>query len=346
VSPVFWLALLLGYLMGAGGAMVLLPPEVIGPLHGALALTTVVVVVCVVFMLARHYRRIDRSLVTLPPTDPWSPGGGRRVAGAAPVSRRRESTEALRPARRWETTEAGCAVQWPVATRAGLPATLAADEVRQALLEERVRIAIRPLEATPSRQIAFHHAAARLCDVGGRPFTPERYRPTLARCGLLGVMDRTVVVHAARVLSRAVGGAELLLVCGLEAGSLSEAALAAQLEQLADDMPQLLRHMVLELHRQQLDRPSVRLMERLHDFGMGFCLHRLSLRGFRPETLVERGFDYVRIAHGDQGRDATDSVDAVAAAGLTVLRSGDEPASLLTPGASLSNLHEEVPSAA
>lgn len=346
MSPVFWLALLLGYLVGAGAAMVLLPPEVISPLYGPLALTTVVIVIGVMLMVARHYRRLDRPLVTAPPTGPRPPRGGRRVAGARPAQPRPESPEEQEhPARRRETTEASTAARWPIATRGEPPATLSADEVRQALLEERVRVAIRPLEATPSDPSAFHHAVARLCDVGGRPFTPERYRPTLARCGLLGVMDRTVIVHAARVLSRATGERQVKLVCGLEAASLSEAALAAALEQLADDVPELLSHLVLELDRQRPDRPGMRLMERLRALGAGFCLHRLTLQGLHAGAVAERGFDHVRVASGRGGCDPA-AIEVLASAGLTVLRSGSEPAILVTPGGGLPTFGDQVASAA
>jgi hypothetical protein len=339
--PVFWLALLFGYLVGAGGAVLFLPSELIEPLYGGLAATTVVVVVVAALAIRRHQRRQShrpQDPASSPLPRPTPPGGG-HAPGNQPLA------PSARPPRTRPTLGSGASTRsasaWPVPTAVAPAATLGVEELRQALFEGRVRIEMRSLTSLPGRRGSFHHASARLCDVHGRPLPARRYRPTLTRCGLLGVFDRLVVVHARQALARAEASrpdgpaaAGLRLVCAIHAGSLEEPSLMAELEQMAVEDRPLLSQIVLELDRRRLDGATRERIGRLRRLGIRFCLHRLD-----PDcrAAIGRGFDFIRIemaparlAVVDAERDL--ALATLTAAGLTVLVDGGEPAGLVEIG--------------
>ena len=97
MPSLFWLALLLGYLIGVAAAVLLLPAPLIEPLYGPLVLTTVVVLggFGVLMQLRRMRGRARRA--DAPPRHEPPPGdrsvvtdrdGARRRGGGGRVHRR------------------------------------------------------------------------------------------------------------------------------------------------------------------------------------------------------------------------------------------------------------------
>jgi EAL domain-containing protein (putative c-di-GMP-specific phosphodiesterase class I) len=86
MAPIVWLALLLGYFAGLGGAFLLLPGPVIEPLYGVLGLVTLLVVVTTaILMVAAGRRAVGRSAEpghAAPGHDP-GPGAGAPPEGEA-----------------------------------------------------------------------------------------------------------------------------------------------------------------------------------------------------------------------------------------------------------------------
>ncbi len=196
MPTLFWLALLLGYLAGVGGAILILPAPLLQPMYGPLSVTTALVVGVAGFLLrSRHHQRRAEGLEpgTTTPDDPAPAGEATTHTSAAGPLWRRVAASARR-ALGSDRPEGS----WPLLVRLEPPGVLGPSELRLALDEGRLDALLRPLTNLAVPEATVQHAVARLRSAEGTPLPPARYRSTAARCGLLGLIDRLLIRQCAR----------------------------------------------------------------------------------------------------------------------------------------------------
>ena len=116
------------------------------------------------------------------------------------------------------------------------PGVIGPSELRQILYEGRVGARLRPLADPAAPQAALYHALPRLRAADGSQLEPARYRTTAARCGLLGVIDRLLLLRCAEMLrATRAEGREALVLCTVAAASLTDPGFVAEVEQQLRD---------------------------------------------------------------------------------------------------------------
>jgi hypothetical protein len=333
MPSLFWLALLLGYLVGVGGAIALLPAPLIEPVYGPLALTTALVVsVAGALWRSHHRQRRARGL------QPGAPPPEVRATAALTT----EPSPAARPMRPRAAPDAGGELKperpkgnWPLLLRLESPDVLGPSELRRTLYDGRVDALLRPLINLAEPDAPVQHAVARLCAADGTPLPPARYQSTAARCGLLGLIDRLLVTHCAKALLGAAGeGRELAIVCEIAAESLTDPGFVTELGDVTVETPQLAPRLILALDRTRLDPLAERALGRLRTSGLRVCLKRIGPPPLDAAGLAARGFGLVmleasRFAHAAGDREVEPALVGMqrrlAAAGLELLVGQAEP---------------------
>jgi hypothetical protein len=268
VPILFWLALLLGYLSGVAAAVLFLPASLIEPLYGPLVLTTVVALAAFGAML--QLRRLRGPAAPTP------------AAEIDPVD------EAGRPDDRW-----------PMVVRLEPPGAIGPSELRQILYAGRVDARLRPLACLAQPDAALYHALPRLRAPDDSCLEPARYCSTAARCGLLGVIDRLLLLRCVGILrATRKEGREIAVMCTIAAESLTDPGFAGEIEQQLSDDPQLAESLVLTLDRTVRDGPSVAALARFRRRGVRACLRRIGPPPVDAAELSESGFDFVLLEAG------------------------------------------------
>jgi hypothetical protein len=280
VPTLFWLALLLGYLTGVAAAVTFLPGPLIEPLYGPLVLTTVVVLAAFGVLLRLRQARRRAATTGAPPQQEASPGGRSDSAGA-------ETGESDTPAA--EVDPKGRASRsddrWPMVVRLEPPGVIGPSELRQILYAGRVDARLRPLASLAQPDAPLYHALPRLRTPDDSCLEPTRYCSTAARCGLLGVIDRLLLLRCVGMLRAArTEGREAVVFCTIAADSLTD-------PKLADSLALALDHTVR-------DGPSVAALDRLRRRGVRFCLRRIGPPPVEAAELRRSGFDFVLLEAG------------------------------------------------
>ena len=286
MPTLFWLALLLGYLTGVAAAVLLLPSRLIEPLYGPLALTTVVVIAAFVALL--RLRRVRQA------GDPGSAAATHHPPGARHLRGRAEEADepdagALPPDERERAEDE----RWPLMVRLEAPGVIGPSELRQTLYQGLVDLRLRPIASLAQPQAALYYALPRLRSVDDQPLEPASYRTTAARAGLLGTIDRLLLLRCVDMLRAARAEREVTVLCGIAAASLNDPGFIAELEQQLSDDPALAASLVLTLDHALRDRPSVVAATGLRARGVRFCLRRLGPPQLDPAALRAAGFAFV-----------------------------------------------------
>lgn len=278
----FWLALLLGYLAGAAGAVLFLPGPLVEPLYAGIAVAT----------LAMGGAVFTLVLATRGGASPAAFG---EVAGAA---------TALVDGSRAAAGEEGVEDEaWPEGAQAptrliaiAADDRISAAELREILYHRGVDAFVRPVVGLPRPETQSYHAVARLRTGRGEHLEPARYRATAARCGLLGLIDRLLVAGCAQALRAAQdAGHDQRIFCPISPDSLNDAGFVAEIGGLLREEPEVARRLIIELEQIRLHRPARETLAALVGQGLQLCLRRLSLDGLDLATLAEYGFAFVRI---------------------------------------------------
>jgi cyclic-di-GMP phosphodiesterase TipF (flagellum assembly factor) len=287
MPSLFWLALLLGYLTGVAAAVLLLPAPLIEPLYGPLALTTVVVTAAFGALLQlRRVRQNGASARTAAPQQP-APGARRRRAltdeaagpdagGLSPDERARAEDE-----------------RWPLMVRLEAPGVIGPGELRQILYQGLVDLRLRGVASLAQPEAALYYASPRLRSVDGQPLEPASYRTTAARAGLLGTIDRLLLLRCVDMLRAARAERAVTVLCGIAAASLNDPGFVAELEQQLSDDPALAASLVLSLDQMPCDRPGVLAAHALQARGLRFGLRRLGPPQLDPAALRAAGIAFV-----------------------------------------------------
>jgi hypothetical protein len=293
MPSLFWLALLLGYLTGVAAAVLLLPAPLIEPLYGPLVLTTVVVLAAFgALMQLRRMRRRARRTAATPRHEP-PPGDHSLVANRQVSAGESAENGSADPDREFDD-------HWPLVLRFEPPGVIGPSELRQILYEGRVGARLGRLTDPAAPEAALYHALPHLRAADGSQLEPARYRTTAGRCGLLGVVDRLLLLRCAEMLrATRAEGREALVLCAVAAASLTDPAFVAEIEQQLSDHPALPDDLVLALDHAVHDAPSVAAFGRLRERGLRFCLRRVG----PPPTdaaaeLANSGFHFVLLEGG------------------------------------------------
>jgi EAL domain-containing protein (putative c-di-GMP-specific phosphodiesterase class I) len=305
MPTLFWLALLLGYLTGVAAAVLLLPAPLIAPLYGPLALATVVVLAGFGLLLQLRRVRGRGTPTSRPPRHGPSPGD-RRAGAAGEPEPQAPPAEDGPPAGDHDPDD-----RWPLMVRLEAPGVIGPAELRQILYEGRVDARLRPVANPAAPQAVLYLALPCLRAVDDRELEAGRYRTTAARSGLLGLIDRLLLLRCAEMLRAGrAEGREMLVLCGIAAASLSDPAFLGEVEQQLSDDSKLADALVLALDHAVRDSASATALARLRRRGMRFCLRRV---GPSPSDAVElrrSGFEFVLLEAGRFALDAESASDA------------------------------------
>jgi EAL domain len=290
MPTLFWLALLLGYLTGVAAAVLLLPAPLIAPLYGPLALATVVVLAAFGLLLQLRRARGRGTPSARPPRQGPSPGERRAAGGGEPEPQ-------APPAEHGPSAgDHDADDRWPLMVRLEAPGVIGPAELRQILYEGRVDARLRPVANPAAPQAVLYLALPCLRAVDDRELEAGRYRTTAARSGLLGLVDRLLLLRCAEMLRAGrAEGREMLVLCGVAAASLTDPAFLGEVEQQLSDDPKLADALVLALDHAVGDSASATALARLRRRGMRFCLRRVGPPPGDPVELRRSGFEFVLI---------------------------------------------------
>jgi hypothetical protein len=286
MPSLFWLALLLGYLTGVAAAVLLLPARLIAPLHGPLALTTVVLTAA--FCALLQLRRVRQNGASGRKAAPQPVPGARRRRDAAIEAEGLGAGE-LPPNDQERVDDE----RWPLMVRLEAPGVIGPGELRQILYQGLVDLRLRRVASLAEPQAALYYVLPRLRAVGGQPLAPASYRTTAARAGLLGTIDRLLLLRCVDLLRSARAERPVTVLCGVAAASLNDPGFIAELEQQLSDDPALAASLVLTLDHPLSDRPSILAAAGLRPRGVRFGLRRLGPPPLDPAALRTAGFAFV-----------------------------------------------------
>jgi hypothetical protein len=281
MPSLLWLALLLGFLTGVAAAALLLRSRLIETLYGPLSLTTVVVAGAVGAL--RRLRRLSLGADARGAAPPHQPsrGGGDRPHLPGPGAPAPEAHDRARDER------------WPLMVRLEAPGVIGPGELRQSLYQGRVDLRLQPVVSLAQPQAALYRALPRLRTVDDRPLEPGSWHGTAARAGLLGTIDRLLLLRCVDALRTARVGRESTVLCAIAAASLTDPGFIAELEQQLGDDRALAESLVLALDHALRDGPSVVAATGLRARGVRFCLRRLGPPRLDPPALRAAGFAFV-----------------------------------------------------
>jgi cyclic-di-GMP phosphodiesterase, flagellum assembly factor TipF len=189
--------------------------------------------------------------------------------------------------------------RWPMVVRLEPPGVIGPSELRQILYAGRVDARLRPLASLAQPDAALYHALPRLRAPDDSCLEPARYCSTAARCRLLGVIDRLLLLRCVGMLrATRKEDREAVVMCTIAAESLTDPGFAGEIEQQLSDDPQLAEGLVLALDHTVRDAPSVAVLARLRRRGMRFCLRRIGPPPVDAAELGESGFDFVLLEAG------------------------------------------------
>jgi hypothetical protein len=189
--------------------------------------------------------------------------------------------------------------RWPMVVRLEPPGTIGPSELRQILYAGRVDARLRPLASLAQPDAALYHALPRLRAPDDSCLEPARYASTAARCGLLGVIDRLLLLRCVGMLrATRKEGREAVVMCTIAAESLLDPGFGGEIEQQLGDDPKLAESLVLALDHTVRDGPSVAALARLRQRGMRFCLRRIGPPPLDAAELGASGFDFVLLEAG------------------------------------------------
>jgi hypothetical protein len=294
VPTLFWLALLLGYLSGVAAAVLFLPASLIERLYGPLVLTTVVVLAAFGVLVQMRRVRGRAARTGAPLRQKPSPGERRGTAGAKAWDPDTPVAGIDLEARAGRSDE-----RWPMVVRLEPPGVIGPSELRQILYAGRVDARLRPLASLAHPDAALYHALPRLRAPDDSCLEPARYCSTAARCGLLGVIDRLLLLRCVGMLrATRKEGRDALVVCTIAAESLTDPGFAAEIEQQLSDDPKLAESLALALDHTVRDGPSVAALARFRQLGVCFCLRRIGPPPVDAAELGKSGFDFVLLEAG------------------------------------------------
>ncbi|HET6520882.1 MAG TPA: EAL domain-containing protein [Geminicoccaceae bacterium] len=313
MQSTLWLSILVGYIIGAVAAALVLPPAAVEAVALPVGVVTCMLVAATVVAAAVERTRSvaaglgDLIASPLPATgmppgrsvprfDPV-PAGTSTVAWTAPRPVVVASVEpGALAAGRWAGRGGAWSTDSPVEVAPqGDAAGLSAEEVRRAIAEGRVEVFVQPTVVLPQRRAVFYEGLTRVRDHGRGLVPPPAYLATAERAGVIGRIDLTQILGCARLaLLEAGPGRQPGFFCNISPASLDDPGFIHEVTAFLAGAPALARRLVLELAGARLDGRAWRALGTLRGFGI-----RLSLDpppgGLDAAELARRGVAFVKL---------------------------------------------------
>ena len=225
----------------------------------------------------------DRFLATIRETPVTTPVGPMTITGSigisifpddAPTAREVVSNadNALRGARR---LGCDCYLEYsalPEHTRTRRPDLVVAEQVKQALKDERFTLAYQPIVSTETGDVAFYEGLARMLDENGKPIAAGGFVPVVEQMGLMRLIDRKVLGIGLDALER---NPDLKLSINVSGMTAVDPIWLRQLEERLENRSALASRLILEITETvALDDvdDSSRFVDSLNKFGCRVAL--------------------------------------------------------------------------
>ncbi|MBO6782276.1 MAG: EAL domain-containing protein [Alphaproteobacteria bacterium] len=209
--------------------------------------------------------------------------------------------DALRGARR---LGCDCYLEYsdvPQHTRTERPDLVVAEQVKQALKENRFKLAFQPVVSSETGEVAFYEGLARMIDTDGSPIAAGGFVPVVEQMGLMRLIDRKVLDLGLDTLER---NPDMKLSINVSGMTAVDSVWLRRLEDRLQDRPDLASRLILEITEtvalDDIDEASrfVSTLTQfgcrvaLDDFGAGFTSFR-HLRSLNV-ALVKIDGSYIR----------------------------------------------------
>ncbi len=171
----------------------------------------------------------------------------------------------------------------PAHTRTERPDLVVAEQVKQALKENRFKLAFQPIVSAETGDVCFYEGLARMIGEDGRPVAAGGFVPVVEQMGLMRLIDRRVLELGMDTLERNPGIKLSINVSGMTA---VDPVWLHKLEERLHDRPDIASRLILEITEtvalDDIDESShfVHSLNKfgcrvaLDDFGAGFTSFR------------------------------------------------------------------------
>lgn len=171
----------------------------------------------------------------------------------------------------------------PAHTRTERPDLVVAEQVKQALKENRFKLAFQPVVSAETGEVSFYEGLARMIGEDGKPIAAGGFVPVVEQMGLMRLIDRRVLELGLDTLER---NADIQLSINVSGMTAVDPVWLHKLEERLQDRPDLASRLILEITEtvalDDIDESShfVHTLNRfgcrvaLDDFGAGFTSFR------------------------------------------------------------------------
>ena len=160
----------------------------------------------------------------------------------------------------------------PEHTRTERPDLVVAEQVKQALKDERFTLPFQPIVSTVTGEVTFYEGLARMLDDDGKPIAASGFVPVVEQMGLMRLIDRKVLGLGLDVLER---NPEMKLSINVSGMTAVDPMWLRQLEERLQDRRDLASRLILEITEtvalDDIDDSS-RFVNSLNKFGCRVAL--------------------------------------------------------------------------
>jgi len=171
-----------------------------------------------------------------------------------------------------------------------------ADDLVAALREDRLSLAYQPIvQAHDTKQVAFYESLLRLTDRSGQLINAGMFMPVAEKLGLVRLLDRRVLELAFETLRR---NTRVRLSINASPQSLRDSRWQALFEELADENPNALERLILEVTEATVidDADDTgRILNRFRDRGCAIALDDFGAGYTSFQQLRDLQLDIVKI---------------------------------------------------
>lgn len=174
------------------------------------------------------------------------------------------------------------------------------EDVREALMENRVELHLQPIVTLPQRRTAFYEGFTRLRDATGRIIPPSEFIPAAEQSGLMSAIDNVLLFRAVQIVRRLIAQDRRVgIVCNVAPRSLADEQFFPQFLDLMRESRDLAGAVIFEIPQDAYAvRTSIqaRAMARLADMGFFFSIDKVTTLEVDLPELERAGVRYVKAA--------------------------------------------------
>ncbi|ANP45109.1 EAL domain-containing protein [Candidatus Viadribacter manganicus] len=176
------------------------------------------------------------------------------------------------------------------------------DQVREALMENRVELHLQPIVQLPQRKTAFYEGFTRLKDASGRLILPTEFIPAAEQAGLMGTIDNVLLFRCVQIVRKLMKQDRRIgIFCNLSPAALADENFFPQFLDFMRENRDLAGSVIFEIPQDAYEnRTSIeaRAMGKLVDLGFRFSIDRVSNTEIDLPDLERSGVRYVKVAAG------------------------------------------------